>query len=105
MLEHSIEAWCPSCNMPTGHQDHADHGHGHALREDAELSGRLPKPAAYIRANKLQLGRDIVFLISADANHYGRDFDNIPFGEDEKPTSRESARTGASPAPGRRHAG
>jgi AmmeMemoRadiSam system protein B len=51
----------------------------------AELSGRLAEAlAAYIRANKLQLGRDIVFLISADANHYGRDFDNIPFGEDEK---------------------
>ena len=50
-----------------------------------ELSGRLAAAlAAYIRENKLQLGRDIVFLISADANHYGRDFDNIPFGEDEK---------------------
>lgn len=50
-----------------------------------ELSGRLAGAlAAYMRENKLQLGRDIVFLISADANHYGRDFDNIPFGEDEK---------------------
>ncbi|MCU0236219.1 MAG: AmmeMemoRadiSam system protein B [Acidobacteria bacterium] len=49
-----------------------------------ELSSRLAAAmAAYIRAHKLQLGRDIVFLISADANHYGRDFANIPFGEDE----------------------
>jgi AmmeMemoRadiSam system protein B len=50
-----------------------------------ELSERLADVlAAYIRENKLQPGRDIFFLISADANHYGRDFDNIPFGEDEK---------------------
>jgi AmmeMemoRadiSam system protein B len=40
--------------------------------------------AGYMRANHLQPGRDIFFLISSDANHYGRDFNNIPFGEDEK---------------------
>jgi AmmeMemoRadiSam system protein B len=40
--------------------------------------------AAYIKENKLQPGKDIFFLISADANHYGRDFNNIPFGEDEE---------------------
>jgi AmmeMemoRadiSam system protein B len=40
--------------------------------------------AAYIKENKLQPGKDIFFLISADANHYGRDFNNIPFGEDEQ---------------------
>lgn len=51
----------------------------------AELSERLAGIlAAYIRENNLQLGRDIFFLISADANHYGRDFANTPFGEDEK---------------------
>ncbi len=50
-----------------------------------ELSARLAAVLAeYIGENKLQLGRDIVFLISADANHYGRDFANTPFGEDEK---------------------
>lgn len=50
-----------------------------------ELGERLAEAlAAYIRTNNLQLGRDIVFLISADANHYGRDFNNVPFGEDEK---------------------
>ena len=50
-----------------------------------ELSERLAAVLAdYIRENKLQPGRDIFFLISADANHYGRDFNNIPFGEDEK---------------------
>jgi hypothetical protein len=53
------------------------------------LSERLAAVLAdYIRANNLQPGRDIFFLISADANHYGRDFNNIPFGEDEKAHSQ-----------------
>lgn len=38
--------------------------------------------AEYIAQKKLRLGKDIFFLISADANHYGKDFDNAPFGED-----------------------
>jgi len=51
----------------------------------SELAGRLATIlAAYIKENKLQPGKDIFFLISADANHYGQDFNNIPFGEDEK---------------------
>jgi MEMO1 family protein len=50
-----------------------------------ELSERLSTLlAAYMKDNKLQPGKDIFFLISADANHYGQDFNNIPFGEDEK---------------------
>jgi AmmeMemoRadiSam system protein B len=50
-----------------------------------ELSGRLAAVlAGYMHKNNLLPGRDIFFLISADANHYGRDFNNIPFGEDEK---------------------
>ena len=36
----------------------------------------------YIKKNNLQIGKDISFLISCDANHYGKDFNNIPFGED-----------------------
>lgn len=36
----------------------------------------------YIKENQLELGKDIVFIISADANHYGRDFNNAPYGED-----------------------
>lgn len=51
----------------------------------SELAERLSTVlAAYIKENKLQPGKDIFFLISADANHYGRDFNNIPFGEDEQ---------------------
>ena len=37
--------------------------------------------ADYISANNLQPGADISFLISCDANHYGRDFGNSPWGE------------------------
>ena len=49
-----------------------------------ELAERLATVlAGYIKGKNLQPGRDIFFLISADANHYGRDFNNIPFGEDE----------------------
>ena len=40
--------------------------------------------SAYIKQNNLKLGKDIFFLISTDADHYGRDFDNILYGEDEK---------------------
>lgn len=40
--------------------------------------------ANYIDKNNLQLGKDIFFLISSDANHYGKDFKNTPYGEDEK---------------------
>jgi AmmeMemoRadiSam system protein B len=37
--------------------------------------------ATYIKENRLELGKDIFFLISADANHYGPDFDNTVFGD------------------------
>jgi hypothetical protein len=89
-LEHSIEAlvpWLQFANpgiritpimvtaMPYGRME--------------ELSGQLAGIlAAYMEENHLQPGRDIVFLISADANHYGRDFDNIPYGEDEQAHAR-----------------
>jgi MEMO1 family protein len=36
---------------------------------------------AYMRENRLEPGKDIFFLISADANHYGKDFNNLHFGE------------------------
>lgn len=38
----------------------------------------------YISDNNLKPGKDIFFLISNDANHYGEDFDNSPFGLDLK---------------------
>ena len=37
----------------------------------------------YITSNNLKPGKDIFFLISTDADHYGDDFNNSPFGKDE----------------------
>jgi AmmeMemoRadiSam system protein B len=37
----------------------------------------------YVKENNLKLNEDIFFLISNDANHYGEDFDNHPYGMDE----------------------
>lgn len=40
--------------------------------------------AAYLKEHNLTPGKDIVFLISADGNHYGRDFNNLAFGEGQE---------------------
>jgi len=37
--------------------------------------------STYVKDNHLVPGRDILFLISADGNHYGKDFNNLAFGE------------------------
>jgi MEMO1 family protein len=37
--------------------------------------------AAYLKEKCLEPGKDVFFLISADANHYGKDFQNTFFGE------------------------
>jgi MEMO1 family protein len=39
--------------------------------------------SGYVEENNLKLGKDIFFLISNDANHYGEDFANQPYGLDE----------------------
>jgi MEMO1 family protein len=50
-----------------------------------DVADRLSKVIAdYIQANHLVPGRDIAFLVSSDADHYGEDFDNSPYGEDAK---------------------
>ncbi len=36
----------------------------------------------YAKSKSLKLGEDIFFLISNDANHYGEDFSNAPYGMD-----------------------
>jgi len=38
----------------------------------------------YVKENNLKLGKDIFFLFSNDANHYGEDFDNHPYGLNEE---------------------
>ncbi len=46
-----------------------------------DLSGIIVK---YMHRNHLYLGKDVFFLISTDANHYGEDFDNSPYGLDKR---------------------
>lgn len=53
------------------------------LEKTEEISGKLTDIIIdYIKTNNLKLGEDIFFLISNDANHYGKDFNNNKFGED-----------------------
>lgn len=48
-----------------------------------DLSNRLSEIIVdYAKSNQLELGKDIFFLISNDANHYGVDFNNSPYGLD-----------------------
>jgi len=59
------------------------------LREVAEaMAGVI---AGYVKEGGLLPGRDIAFLVSADANHYGPDFDNVPWGVDEAAHQRAVA--------------
>ena len=48
--------------------------------------------AKYMRSYNLVAGSDIAFLISSDANHYGKDFNNAPFGEDEAAHTQGTSR-------------
>ncbi|MFC2134007.1 AmmeMemoRadiSam system protein B [Bacteroidota bacterium] len=48
-----------------------------------EISDQLSKIISeYIASNDLEFGEDIFFLFSNDANHYGDDFNNSPYGID-----------------------
>ena len=55
----------------------------------AEVSRELAvQVVAWMRRGNLKPGRDVVFLISADGNHYGPDFDNSPYGTDRRARAR-----------------
>ncbi|MBC7349172.1 MAG: AmmeMemoRadiSam system protein B [Candidatus Aminicenantes bacterium] len=55
------------------------------LEKMKEMAADLSRViTAYLKENKLQPGRDIFFLISADGNHYGKDFNNLAFGEGQE---------------------
>lgn len=55
------------------------------LKKMKEIAAELSRViTAYMKENKLQPGRDIFFLISADGNHYGKDFNNLAFGEGQE---------------------
>ncbi len=48
-----------------------------------EISDKLTRIILdYIKEKNLEIGKDIFFLISNDANHYGEDFNNSPYGLD-----------------------
>lgn len=50
-----------------------------------DISGKLSAIiSGYMKKNNLVAGKDIFFLISNDANHYGEDFSNSPYGLDLK---------------------
>lgn len=50
-----------------------------------DISNRLSEIIIeYAKSKNLKLGEDIFFLISNDANHYGEDFSNAPYGMDAK---------------------
>lgn len=86
LLEHSIEAQIPFLQyfnpnvtitpimvtaMPLARMD--------------DVSDRLSDLICrYLVEHELEPGNDVFFLITSDANHYGRDFDNTLFGEDER---------------------
>ncbi len=53
------------------------------LKKMEDVSNKLGRIILeYINENKLEVGKDILFLISNDANHYGEDFNNSPYGLD-----------------------
>lgn len=55
------------------------------LEKMKEIAADLSRViTAYMKENKLQPGPDIFFLISADGNHYGKDFNNLAFGEGQE---------------------
>jgi len=85
-LEHSIEAELPFLQyynpevkitpimvteMPFARMD----------RISDELSAVI---SDYVKENHLVPGKDMAFLISSDADHYGEDFNNAPFGMDAR---------------------
>jgi AmmeMemoRadiSam system protein B len=85
-LEHSIEAMLPFLQyfnpdvkitpimvapMPFARMDEIS----------TKLAGVI---VAYMTERHLTPGKDVFFLISADGNHYGQDFNNTAFGEGEK---------------------
>jgi MEMO1 family protein len=93
-LEHSIEAMVPFLQyynrdiritpiMVTGM----------SFDTMKKISAQLaPIITSYIEKHRLVLGKDVFFLMSADANHYGKAFDNAIYGEDERAHQRGTDR-------------
>lgn len=84
-LEHSIEAVIPFIQ-------HYNHGikitpimvTKMSFERMDSIATELAKIVlTYIKERNLMIGRDLFILISNDANHYGEDFGNYPFGLDK----------------------
>lgn len=60
-------------------------------RMDSIAAALASAVAAWLQQEKLEWGRDFVVLISSDANHYGPDFKNTPFGVDSSAHARAIA--------------
>ncbi len=83
-IEHSIEALIPflqyynrSIKITPIMVTQMSYG-----RMDSVSSDLSKIIAEYVKSKNLKVGKDIFFLISTDANHYGEDFDNSPYGMD-----------------------
>lgn len=62
------------------------------LERMEEVSAKLSSIiVSYAKKNKLVPGKDIFFLISNDADHYGEDFKNSPYGLDAKAHEKATA--------------
>jgi MEMO1 family protein len=86
IIEHSIEGLIPflqyyNRNVKIVPIMVTEMSYGRADSISTQLAGVISK---YVKENNLKLGKDIFFLISNDANHYGEDFDNTFFGLDAK---------------------
>lgn len=58
---------------------------GMAFEKIEKLSSEMAAVIVdYMKKNNLKPGKDVFFLISSDANHYGEDFNNTVFGTGEK---------------------
>jgi AmmeMemoRadiSam system protein B len=85
-LEHSIEALLPFLQYFNRHVLIMPIMVTRNSLENMEsLAGRLARIiAGYASARGLTPGKDIFFLISNDADHYGMDFNNAPYGLDAR---------------------
>jgi AmmeMemoRadiSam system protein B len=92
-LEHSIEALVPWLHyFNPGVKITPIMVTGMPVEKMDEVATKLAGViAAYMKDQGLAAGKDIFFLISSDGNHYGKDFQNSPFGEGEPAWSRARA--------------
>ena len=90
ILEHSIEAMIPFLQyFRPGIRITPIMVTAMSPDELARISRELSRHiATWMRKEGLRPGKDLVFLISADGNHYGKDFSNTPYGENLSAHSR-----------------